>query len=174
MARRFNPSIRPVQSLKHIVDVPTSLVFAVQSVIGVIHATPDPTLADTDEVHEGSTVNAIYLRVEAISTTSFSQVPRIYLAVFKNTTGTLTNPSANGTGNSNAKKLIIHQEMVMMSGVPATSEFPRTVFNGVIKIPPRLKRFGFNDRLNILLQLGAGETTGIVNACVQAIYKEYQ
>ena len=176
MPRRFNRAIRPVQSLKHIVDIPTSTVLAVQSAAPVIIATPDPDLTQVAEVQEGSTVNALYLRVEVISTTSFTQVPRIYMAVFKNPGNGLAAPNANGAGSSDNKRYIIHQEMIMVSGAPFAnnSEFPRTLFNGVIKIPPRLKRFGYNDRLAVLLQNGAGETTGIVNACVQAIYKEYR
>ena len=172
--RGFNRSIRPVQSLKHIVDIPTSAVLAVQSVAPIAIAVNTPTLGTTTDIHNGSTINAVYLRVEVIATTSFSQVPRIYMAVFKNPGNNLTNPNANGAGSSDAKRYIIHQEMIMVDGVPDVSEFPRTLFNGVIRIPPRLKRFGYNDRLVVLLQNGAGETTGITNACVQSIYKEYQ
>ena len=174
MARRFNPSIRPVQSLKHIVDIPTSTVLAVQSTVPVIVAVDSPTLAGVTEVQQGSTVNAIYLRVEVISTTSWTGVPRVYMAVFKDPGDNLVNPLANGTGVSDSKKFIIHQEMIMVDGVPDVSEFPRTLFQGVIKIPPRLKRFGYNDRLYVLLQNGAGETTGIANVCVQCIYKEFR
>ena len=174
MARGFNRSIRPVQSLKHIVDVPTSAVLAVQSVVPVIEAVAAPTLAGTTQVNEGSTVNSIYLRVEVIATTSFSQVPRIYMAVFKNPGNNFNSPNSNGAGGQDQKRYIIHQEMIMLDGVPDVSEFPRTLFNGVLKIPPRLKRMGYGDKLVVLLQNGAGETTGITNACVQCIYKEYQ
>ena len=168
-------SLRPVQSLKHIVDIPTSTVLAVQSVVPVIEAVTNPALSGVDKVNEGCTVNAVYLRVEVLGTTSFTQVPRVYMAVFKDQGGQQTNPNANGSGNNSLKRLIIHQDMIMISGVGLEgSGFPRTLFQGVIRIPPRLKRFGYDDRLLILLQNGAGETTGIANCCVQCIYKEFQ
>ena len=171
---RFNRSIRPVQSLKYIVDVPTSTVLAVQAIVPIIDAVASPALGSTTQVKEGSTVNAIYLRVEVLGTTSFTQVPRVYMHVMKDPGSGLTIPLANGSGNSQNKKHIIHQEMVMISGTGLTgSGFPRTLFNGVIKIPPRLRRFGYGDRLLVALQNGAGETTGIANACVQTIYKEF-
>ena len=173
MVFRRGSSIRPVRSLKHIVDIPTSTVLAVASTAIVAQSVASPTLVNTNQVNEGCTINAIYLRVEAISTTSFTQVPRIYMAVFKSPGNDLTNPNPNGTGSSDVKRFVLHQEMVMLSGVPATSEFPRTLFNGVVKIPRSLRRFGYNDRLLVILQNGAGETTGIANACIQAIYKEF-
>jgi len=172
MVRR-NMAIRPVQSLKHIVDTATSTVLAVITTVPVITAVQNPALANVEQINFGSTVNAIYLRVEVLATNVFSGVPRIYMAVFKNSGGNLVNPSPNGAGSSNNKKYVIHQEMIMIGG-NETSAFPRTLFNGVIKIPPRLKRFGYNDTLSVLLQNGVGETTGITNACVQCIYKEYQ
>lgn len=175
MAPRFSPSLHPVVSLKHIVDVPSSTVLAVQSSIPIIEAEDTPTLASPTSVANGSRVNAIYLRVEVLGTTSFTQVPRVYMAVFKNPANNLISPNSNGSGPNDNKKFIIHQEMVMISGTGLEgSGFPRTLFVGVIKIPPRLRRFGFNDRLNVLLQNGAGETTGIANVCVQAIYKEFR
>ncbi len=167
--------LRPVLSLKHIVDVPTSTVLALQSSVPVIEAVPNPVLGNVTEVHEGSTVNAIYLRVEVLGTTSYTQVPRVYMSVFKDTGGNLVDPNSNGSGTSDNKKFIIHQEMVMISGVGLEgSGFPRTLFVGVVKIPPRLRRFGYNDELHVNLQNGAGETTGIANCCVQVIYKEFQ
>ncbi len=173
MVRRFNPSIRPVQSLKHIVDVATSTVLAVQSVVPIIEANVSPALGSPTQVNEGSTVNSIYLRVEVLATNVFAGVPRIYMAVFKHVANSGGVPNANGTGISAIKKRIIHQEMIMIGGNEA-SAFPRTLFVGVIKIPKSLRRIGYLDRFEVLLQNGSGETTGITNACVQAIYKEYQ
>jgi len=171
----FNRAIRPVRSLKHVVDVPTSTVLGVKSTVPIIEADPNPALGNVTEVAQGSTINAIYLRVECLGTTSFTQVPRVYMAIFKDPGGAFPSPEPNGTGVSDIKRYIIHQEMIMISGVGLEgSGFPRTLFNGVIKIPPRLKRFGYNDELVVLLQNGAGETTGIANVCVQAIYKEFR
>jgi len=173
MPFRRMSSIRPVQSRKHIVDVATSVVLAVAtSVPVIITVDTGPLLGNPTDVKNGSTVNAIYLSIEVFATNAYSGVPRVYFTVFKNPGNNLTAPAPNGAGISDNKRYIIHQEMIMV-GNGAMTSFPRTLFKGVVRIPPRLKRFGANDRLAIQLQNGAGETTGISNACVQAIYKEY-
>ncbi len=110
-----------------------------------------------------------------MATNQFSGVARIYMSVFKNPGNNLVGPNPNGSGVSDNKKHLIHQEMLMTAGtLSGTDNFPRTLFQGVVRIPPRLKRFGYDDKLFILLQNGSGETTGITNVCVQCIYKEFQ
>ncbi len=166
-------AIRPVRSLKHVHDTATSVVTAVVSDVVVAQAVDDPTLALTAQVHNGCTINAIYLRVEVLATGTYAGVPRVYMAVFKDPGGNLANPNPNGIGVSDNKRYVIHQEMRMVDDGSNTSQFPRTLFEGVVLIPKRLRRFGYNDQLHVLLQNGSGETTGISNACVQCIYKEF-
>ncbi len=169
--------IRPVQSIKHVVDVATSAVGgAVVSTIPVIDAVENPSYTTAfDQVHFGSTVGSIYLRVEIVhSGGNFNTVPRIYMAVQKNPGNEhpVANPST--IGDSDLRKFIIHQEMTMVTGIASNdNSFPRTMFQGVIRIPPRLKRFGINDRLVVSFALDNGETSAVVNACVQCIYKEF-
>ena len=63
----------------------------------------------------------------------------------------------------------------MMSNFGGSSTlFPRTVFKGAIRIPPRLKRFGYKDRLIVLFQHPAAETSAVTQVCVQSIYKEFR
>jgi len=63
--------------------------------------------------------------------------------------------------------------MIMVASA-ADVQIPRTMFQGVIKIPPKLKRFGVDDRLLVAFQHDSAETTGITSVCVQCIYKEYR
>ncbi len=95
------------------------------------------------------------------------------MLVFKDLANQLSNPAPSGSGISPVKRQVIHQEMTMV-GNGAQTAFPRTMFQGVIRIPPRLRRFGFGDKLFILLQNDAGESTGITNVCIQCIYKEFR
>ncbi len=84
----------------------------------------------------------------------------------------IANPSS--IGDSDLRRYVLHQEMTMISAVVTNgSTFPRTMFVGVIKIPRGFKRMGINDRLLCSFALDDGELTGIVNACVQCIYKEF-
>ncbi len=174
MPFRRGLALRPVRSLKHVVDIPSSVVTAIQTVVPVAEGVANPSLSNTEQVAQGCTISSFYLRVEVLATGNYSGVPRVYMAVMKNPGNNLSLPDANAVGSSDSKRYIIHQEMIMVQDNVGTSLFPRTLFQGVIKIPPRLKRFGYNDRLIILLQNGVGETSGISNVCVQTIYKEFR
>ncbi len=174
---RFNrrQGIRPVQSRKHIVDVASAVVNAVSTSIPVIVAVDSgPLLGSPADVKNGSTVNAIYLRAEVLPTGTYSGVPRVYMTVFKNPGNNLSAPPPNGSGISDNKRFVIHQEMTMVNNPGADGAVvPRTMFQGVVLIPRGLRRFGANDRLAIQFQNGSGETSGIANVCVQCIYKEF-
>ncbi len=139
-----------------------------QSVIDLIEAVDAPVKANTNEVETGSTVHAVYLKVEALAASGTGR-PNFYLAIFKNPGGNLTPPGANAVGTSDNKRYVIHQEMVMLSG-DVGNGLPRIVFNGVVSIPKGYKRMGPNDKLQLLLR------TGFVTAdmCSQAHYKEFR
>ncbi len=166
--------LRPVNSKKHIIDVASSTVLATLTSIPIIESNDAPGLGFPTQVLSGSTVNAIYLRVEVVANNQFSGVPRIYMSVYKDPGGNAGNPNPNGSGTDDKKRFILHQEMTMMAGtLSGTPNFPRTMFQGVVKIPSRLKRMGYGDRVRVLLQNGSGESTGIANVCIQCIYKEF-
>ncbi len=171
MPRGLSRSLHPVNSIKHVVDTPSSAVLAVTTVVPVAQAVDSPVLTNVVQIKAGSVINSIFLRVEVLATNVFGGIPRLYFAVQKNPGGNLGNVQPNSVGDSDIKKFIIHQEMVMVSNL-ADSGFPRTVFVGVIKLPQRYRRFGVRDELTVNLQNGAGETTGINSLCVQCIYKE--
>ncbi len=175
MPRSRGLGLRPVDSRKHVVDVASSTVLAVLTAIPIIEVQDSPVLSGVTQVSPGSTVNAIYLRVEAMATNQWSGVPRIYMAVYKDPGGNAGNPDPNSIGDDDRKRFVIHQEMTMLAGtLSGTDNFPRTMFQGVIKLPPRIRRMGYGDRVRVLLQNGTGESTGLASVCVQCIYKEFR
>ncbi len=135
----------------------------------LIDTTDTPTLADTNGVETASKVNAIYLKVEVTRTGTTSDVlANVYFSLGKNPGGNLALPEANVVGASDNKKYIIHQEMIMLQGFNASN--PRTLFNGVIKIPKGYRRNGPNDQLTLRLL-----TPGVnINVCLQCHYKEFR
>ncbi len=149
------------------VDKQGALVAGTQVNDVIIQATDTPTLAVTTGVETSSTVNAVYLHIEVVATSS-AALTNMYLAVHKNPGGNLTNPPANGVGALDDKRYVIHQEMVMLQ--EQTGSNPRTLFNGVIVIPKGYRRFGPNDLLTLCL-LAPGIT---VNYCWQTHYKEFR
>ncbi len=171
--------LRPVKSLKHIVDVRTAVQFGLVTTAPLIETVSSPALASTAECEDGSTVSSIYLRIEAITTTNFTLQPAFYMIVFKDPGNHLADdPDPSTTGINENKRWIIHQEMVMLSKSDSDAGegagFPRTIFKGVIKIPRSLKRNGFGDKLKCLMGFQGVETTGVAQVCLQCIYKEYR
>ncbi len=165
--KRFRQSLRPVNRIKHVKDFQSAVAAGAQENSNLIIASDTPDLATTNEVETGSTVNAIYLKVEAVATSS-AALPNFYIAIMKNPGGNITAPAPNVVGSSDNKRFVIHQEMIMFQ--QQTNSNPRTVFNGVIVIPRGYRRFAPNDLLQILV-LAPGVS---VSYCVQCHYKEFR
>ncbi len=160
--------LRPVNSLKHIVDVQGGLTGGTQVNTLIVNVRDAPvTTAAPEQVHVGSTVGSIFLNVQ-VAATAVGSLPNVYLIVMKNPGNALAVPTANAVGISDERKHIIHQEMLMIQ--ENTSGIPRTLFKGVIRLPYRLRRMGIDDSVIIGLL-----TPGInMVFCIQAIYKEFR
>ncbi len=166
---RRRQSLRPINRIKHVVDLfgtPTAGV-TVPNII--IQATDTPTLAATIGVETGSTVNAIYLKVEVSSTESDpGAIPNVYMLVGKNPGANITLPAPTATGASDNKRFIIHQEMIMLNNLAGGN--PRVLFNGVIVIPKGMRRFGPKDELTVNVR----STSVNFAYCLQCHYKEFR
>ncbi len=133
----------------------------------IVSTLDTPTLADTDGVETGASVNAIYAKVEVIATSS-AAISNVYMIVGKSVAGDIVLPAANAVGASDNKRFVIHQEMVMLQKQDGSN--PRTLFNGVIVFPKGMRRCAPNDvwQLNIL-------SPGVnIDACMQIHYKEFR
>ncbi len=126
-----------------------------------------PVLANTEEVETGSKVNGIYIKVEALATSS-AALPNMYMLIGKNPGNNLTLPVPNAVGSNDNKRFVFHQEMVMFQKQSGSN--PRTVFNGVVVIPRGFRRMGPNDEIEMRF-LTPGITADL---CVQAHYKEFR
>ncbi len=159
--------LRPVNRIKHVIDIQFATTAGTEVDHPMITASDLPDLANVDEVQTGATVNSIYLKVEANLLTT-SALPNFYMTVYKNPGGNITPPTPNAVGSSDDKRYVIHQEMVMMQEQAKSN--PRTIFNGVIRIPRGYKRFGPNDTLNLRF-LAPGFAPQV---CIQCHYKEFR
>ncbi len=164
---RFNPSIRPVHRIKHVVDKQAGVTAGTTNATELIKSVDAPVLANTSEVEVGSKVNGIYLRVEVYATSS-AALSNVYMIIQKNPGGQFATITPNTVGSNDDKKWIIHQEMVMLQKV--TPSNPRTLFNGVIAIPRGYRRNGPNDLLNVNV-LAPGVS---IDLCLQCHYKEFR
>ncbi len=173
--RRQALRIRPVNSVKHIVDTSGLVSLAAASVTDVINTVDNPAFTTSNNCHVGSSVGAIYLRVEVIGVIAAAGVDQIYMGVFKNPANDLTIPVLDSVGVSDKRKFFIHQEMIMLTPFETggTTGFPRTIFKGVIRIPKGYKRNGIADKLQVVLQHSTGESSQTTRFCIQCIYKEF-
>ncbi len=168
VARRFSRNaLRPINRIKHVIDTQLGLVLNTQSNQALIASKDAPILANTNEIQTGSTVNAIYLKVEAYATTA-GALANLYMIITKNPGQEIVVPQPNLVGASDAKRYVIHQEMVMLE--QSVNGNPRTLFNGVVVLPRGYRRFGPNDLLQISL-FAPGVNTSI---CFQCHYKEFR
>ncbi len=169
MPRFSRRNIRPVNSIKHVVDTQLGLTAGTQLIINQARSRDAPVLGNPAEVETGSTINSIYLKVEGyVNDSTPVTLSNLYMVLFKNPGSALVLPNANAVGVSDLKKYAIHQEMVMLQQVSFGN--PRVVFQGVIKIPRGYRRNGPDDALALAL-FAPGNDTFI---CVQCIYKEYR
>ncbi len=159
--------LRPVQSLKHIVDIQGGLGVGVTDATSLIKSVDAPVLANANEVQTGSTISSIFLNVQ-VSATSTAALANVYMAVWKEPGGNLSLINPANVGTSDDKRFVIHQEMTMTE--KNSTAIPRTLFKGVIKIPRGYKRFGYNDILQLTLR-SPGVT---MDFCIQCIYKEFR
>ncbi len=174
MMPRFNRgmAIRPVHRIKHVVDIQNAVAAGTQSNQTLALTVDAPVLGNPTEVETGSKVNGIYLNIEAYATSS-GALSNMYIAVFKNPGGNLTNPVPNAVGISDDKRFVIHQEMKMLQKEPTADALggnPRTLFNGVIVIPRGYRRMGPNDIISVSL-LAPGVSADF---CIQCHYKEFR
>ncbi len=169
MARFRRTSLRPVNRIKHVVDFSFTAAAASQVNTVIISANDAPVLANRAEVLTGSTVNAIYARVEVSpNETDAGAIPNAYMIITKDQGGNITIPTANAVGSDDNKRFVIHQEMVMLNNLAGGN--PRTIFNGVVVIPKGYRRFGPNDELT----LSVFSTAVNMAWCAQVHYKEFR
>jgi len=175
MSFRRRRMMSPIRSIKHVVDTNGAITGAGASTTSVIDTVDDPTRAISNNVANGSRVNAIFLRVEVIQVIAAGGIDNIYLQVFKNPGNGLVAPAVDQVGTNDNRKWVIHQEMMMTGTVlTATDAIPRTLFKGVILIPKPYRRNGIDDRLDVIIGHRTGEVTQKTNFCLQAIYKEFR
>ncbi len=168
MVARFRRNLRPINSIKHVVDGSATLTAGTPLNLVLTDAVDAPTLAATAECIVGSRVSSIFLNVEVAANEAEAGIPNVYFIVFKNPSNAFAVPAANAVGSSDLKKFVIHQEMVMLNSELKGN--PRKMFEGVIRIPRGYQRQGQDDRLNLTI---LAPLTNI-HLCFQAIFKEYR
>jgi len=100
------------------------------------------------------------------------------MIIYKNPGGNTAVPDPSNIGISDKRRFVIHQEMNMVTRQATTGAggdwgIPITMFKGTIRLPGRMKRMGYGDKLQFSIQNATGEATGTGDWCLQCIYKEF-
>ncbi len=175
MVFRRAMALRPVQSLKHVIDTNGAITGGTPSTTDVITTVDSPVLASVNQCANGSTVSSLFLNISVVPVIAAGGVNNMYLIVYKNPANNLSAPPVDSVGTSDRKRYVVHQEMLMLgNGVDQGSNISRTLFKGVIKLPRTFKRNGYEDRLQVIIGHRAGEVTQQSDFCLQCIYKEFR
>ena len=153
--------LRPVHSVKQVVDS------TLLGVSGGTNSTVDLVTAVDDYVGTvgtapiGATVKGIYLFVQIQNESSSVNVDWF---VWKNPANGFTAVTPGATGGALKRRWILHEE----KGIPGSTtqgQGPLT-FRSFIRFPPKLRRMGDGDKIQIVLR-----SSQIHDICIKAIYK---
>ncbi len=169
MARFRSANLRPVNSIKHIVDQSATLTAGTNLEVIIAIAKEEPLLANTAEVTVGSRINSFFVNIQVASNeTDAGAIPNVYVAFYKNPEGLVATVNPGAMGVNPRKKWIFHQEMIMFNNVAGGN--PRTLFKGVLMIPKKMRRMGFDDEILMVVRSNAVN----IALCIQTIYKEFR
>ncbi len=166
-SRNRGNSLRPINRIKHVTDVQVGATAGTTTDTNIINTVDSPTIASTNQVAKGSTINGIFVSLEVVATSS-AALSNCYMIILKNPGGNLTMPAPNVVGSNDNKRYVFHQEMVMLQ--QQTNSNPRSLFKGVIAIPKGYRRMTSGDLITIRV-LAPGVN---INFCLQTHYNEYR
>ncbi len=161
-------ALRPVNSLKHVVDLQGALAIDTQVLNNLVDVNDNPVITARDQVTTASVVKSLFLNVQ-VAATSTASIANIYMMIYKNPGNAIGGiPNGNVVGASDFRKQVFHQEMIMTE--KNTTAIPRTLFKGVLRIPKHFQRSGADDTIVIALY-----SPGVTyEFCIQCIYKEFR
>ncbi len=169
--RNFN-RLRPVDSIKKVIDVEAGLVAATTSTNVLLNTTSGTAWVDANDssVPQGCHVYGLYLSIYAtLDGSPDASVPVINWFIFKNPSGSLTPPVPGATGGNENRRFILHEQKGLL-GFDTPGAPPRKLFEGVIKIPRHMQRMGRDDEITVLIR--AENQAGFF--CLKSIYKFFR
>ncbi len=167
--RQRSQAMRPVNSIKHILDVEGALTGGIGSTSLICTAVPnvDTAVFQPGDVRVGSTVNGFFLSVFIIGATGAPVNGSANWYIAKRHSGQ-TLPAAGATGTSDVRNQIIHEE----KGLIGSGDGTAMAFKGVIKVPKGIRRMREGDAWAISIRMPS-QGADDAQFCIKAIYKSY-
>lgn len=177
--RRMSNALRPIDSVKHIVET-SGIAAAGTNTVGLnmLAGVDTYQLSDSNGVPTGAKVNGFYLSVFIIAEGGelANEVPLADWYIIKvpgniwgNTFDAANLPTPGSTGIHINKRHIIHTEKGLTGGGELSLAGVPMVFKGVIAIPRHMRRIGEADSFKLALR-----TNFASKFCIQTIYKHYK
>ncbi len=176
---RFRSSLRPIKSIKHVVETSAILAASTNTIgLNLLTGVDAYTLADVDGVPAGSRVNSVFVSVFVIAEGGevAAEVPLVDWYFLGDKGGAMgsgftstTQPTPGATGSHLNKSMILHTEKGLAGGGDASLAGVPMIFKGVIKIPPKFRRIQNNDLWKINMRANFNS-----KFCIQCIYKHYE
>ncbi len=167
--RRGN-ALRPVNSIKHVLDSEGALSGGTKSDNVVAFSVPnvDTTTFVPGAIRVGAKINGIFLSVFIIGATGAGNTGSINWYIGKRSSGqSAIFPNPGETGVSTVRNQIFHEE----KGLAGSADGTPMAFKGVVAVPRGMRRMREGDA--IVVSVRGTDATTDYNFCVKAIYKSY-
>ncbi len=168
--RQFN-RLRPVDSIKKVIDTGGALVAGTVSANVILNTTAGTAWVDAGDssVPQGCHVYGLYLSIYATGDGApDASAPIIDWFIAKNPSGSLTLPAPGSTGGNENRRFILHEGKGLLAF--DTISQPRKLFEGVVKIPKHMQRMGRDDELTVNIE----DVNHAGHFCLKAIYKFFR
>ncbi len=179
MPFRQRNALRPIDSVKHIVETSGIIAASTNTVIeDILDGVPAYSLATSNGVPTGAKVNGFFHSMFIISESGevANEVPLVDWYIIHNpghawgTTFDASNlPTPGSTGVHKNKRHIIHTEKALAGGGDASLSGVPMAFKGVIVIPKKMRRVGEDDAFTLCIRANFA-----IKFCVQSIFKHYK
>ncbi len=177
--RRMSNALRPIDSVKHIVETSGIIGAGVNTVVLNFLAGVDTyTLADSNGVPTGAKVNGFFMSIFIIAEGGevANEVPladwyiiKVPGNIWASTFDANNLPTPGSTGVHINKRHIFHTEKGLTGGGDVSLAGVPMVFKGVIAIPRHMRRIGQADAFKVCMR-----TNFASKFCIQMIYKHYK
>ncbi len=175
--RRRGLGLRPINSVKHIVETSTVVAATTNTaVLDITDGVDTYLLSDDNGCPTGSKVSSFFLSVYVIAEGGevATEVPLVDWYIIHNAGTTWTAfsatqfPTPGATGIHKNKRHIFHTEKGLAGGGDVSLAGLPMIFKGVIRIPKGMQRVGEDDKISLMMRTNFNS-----KVCIQAIYKHY-
>ncbi len=167
--RRRMTALRPVNSIKHVIDTEGTLTAGTPSTNPVIVAVPNvsDTTFKPGDVRVGATVNGVFISLFIIGSTGAPVNGSANWHLIK-LHALQSGPNPGATGASELRNQIIHEE----KGLIGSGDGTAMAFKGVIAIPKGMRRMREGDVWQVVIRM-PNQGADDAQFCLKVIYKSY-